>query len=65
MLYSTALLMIGWAIGAHWGHNFPSGWMVFFVAIALFLNDAVIAILFAIAAAKLASSSSKESGGRS
>lgn len=59
MLYSAALLMIGWAIGAHWGDSFPSGWMIFFAAIILFLHDVVIAILCAIAAANAASSRKK------
>jgi hypothetical protein len=56
MVYTVALLMIGWAIGAHWGHTLSSAWMVFFATIFLLLHDAAIAILLAIAATKVTSS---------
>lgn len=54
-LYSAALLLIGWAIGAHWSHTFVAGWMLLFATILLLLHDAAVAILFALAAAKIAS----------
>jgi hypothetical protein len=53
--YTAALLMIGGAIGAHWGHTISSAWMVFIATIFLLLHDAAIAILLAIAASKVAS----------
>ena len=55
-VYTAVLLIIGWAIGAHWGHTLSAAWMVFFVTILLLLHDAAIAILLAIAAIKVASS---------
>ena len=55
LVYTVTLLMIGWAIGAHWGHTISSAWMVFFATIFLLLHDVAIAILFAIAASKIAS----------
>lgn len=58
-VHTVALLMIGWAIGAHWGHTLSSGWAIFLATIFLFLHDAGIALLFAIAAAKVSSSGSK------
>ena len=44
LVYTAALLMIGWANGAHWGHTISAAWMVFFVTILLLLHDAAIAI---------------------
>lgn len=55
-IYTVVMLMIGWAIGAHWGHTLTAGWMLFCATILLVLHDATIAILSAIAAAKIASS---------
>jgi hypothetical protein len=53
-LYTATLLMIGWAIGDHWSHTFAAGWMLLFATILLLLHDAAVAILFALAAAKIA-----------
>ncbi len=44
-LYTSALLMIGWAIGAHWSHTFAAGWMLLLATILLLLHDAAVAIL--------------------
>ena len=55
VVYTLALLMIGGAIGAHWGHTISAAWMIFFVTILLLLHDAAIAILLAMAAIKAAS----------
>jgi hypothetical protein len=55
-LYTATLLMIGWAIGARWSHTFAAGWMLLFATILLLLHDAAVAILFALAAAKIATS---------
>ena len=54
-VYTVSLLMIGWAIGAHWGHTLSSAWMIFFATILLLLHDAAIAILLAMAAIKVSS----------
>jgi hypothetical protein len=54
-IYTAALLMIGWAIGAYWGHTLAAGWMLLFATILLLLHDAAVAILLALAAAKIAS----------
>jgi hypothetical protein len=54
-IYTASLLMIGWAIGAYWSHTFAAGWMLLFATILLLLHDATVAILFALAAAKIAS----------
>jgi hypothetical protein len=48
--------MIGWAIGAHWSHTFAAGWILLVATILLLLHDAAVAILFALAAAKIATS---------
>ena len=50
--YTVSLLMIGWAIGARFGHTLLSGWMVFLATILLLLHDAAFAILLAMAAIK-------------
>jgi hypothetical protein len=52
-VYTVVLLMIGWAIGARWGHTLKAGWMLFFATILLLLHDAAIAILLAIAATRI------------
>lgn len=55
-LYNAVLLMIGWAIGTHWSHTFAAGEMLLLATILLLLHDAAVAILFALAAAKIATS---------
>jgi hypothetical protein len=55
-LYTAALLMIGWAIGTHWSHTFAAGRMLLLATILLLLHEAAVAILFALAAAKIATS---------
>lgn len=58
-IYSVVLLMIGWAIGAQWGHTLTAGWMLFQATILLFVHDAVIVALLMIALAKMVPSSRK------
>jgi hypothetical protein len=53
--YTVAVMMIGWAIGARWGHTLSSARMIFFATIFLLLHDAAIAILLALFAIKVAS----------
>ncbi len=47
MLYTASILMIGWAIGAYWGHTLTAGWMLLFATTFLLLHDAAIALLLA------------------
>lgn len=54
-VYTVVLLMIGWAIGAHWGHTLSAAWMIFFATVLMLLHDAAIAILLVMAAIKAAS----------
>jgi len=54
-IYTATLLMIGWAIGAYWGHSVPAGWMLLSATILLLVHDATAAILLGVAAAKIAS----------
>jgi hypothetical protein len=58
-IYAVSLLLIGWAIGAHWGHTVTAGWMLLISTIFMLVHDAVIATLLGIAAAKVASSGKK------
>lgn len=52
-LYSAAVLAIGWSIGAHWSHTLKAGCMIFVAVVFLLVHDAVVAILLAIADAKV------------
>lgn len=58
-IYTVTLLMIGFAIGAHWGHTLTAGWMLLLATVFLLIHDCAIAVLLAIAATKVASSGSK------
>lgn len=58
-IYSIALLMIGWAIGAQWGYTLAAGWMLFLATISLFVHDALIVALLMIAVAKMVPSNRK------
>lgn len=55
MLYTASMLAIGWGIGSHWGGTVTSAWMLFFATVFLFLHDACIAILLAMAASRVVS----------
>lgn len=50
--YTGAALAIGWAIGAHWGHNMTAVWMMIAAAILLYLHDVAIGIVLAMAVAR-------------
>ena len=54
-IYTASLLMIGWAIGAHWSQTFAAEWMLLVATILLLLHDAAVAILFALVTVKIAS----------
>jgi hypothetical protein len=62
-IYTASMLAIGWAIGSHWGSTLTSAWMLFFATIFLFLHDACVAVLSAIAATKVASSGKDQESG--
>lgn len=64
IIYTVAMLMIGWAIGAHWGHTLTAGWLLFVATIFLFLHDACIAILLAMAATRVVASGKRPEVGR-
>ncbi|HKU24527.1 MAG TPA: hypothetical protein VJQ54_03590 [Candidatus Sulfotelmatobacter sp.] len=51
---SAALLLIGWAIGARWGHSATAGYALFGAIAALLVRDAAMAILASIGGYKLA-----------
>jgi DNA-directed RNA polymerase alpha subunit len=54
-IYTVSLLLIGFAIGSHYGHSLAAGWMLLIATILLLVHDVAIAILLAIAAAKVVS----------
>lgn len=56
LLYSAALLAIGWTIGTRWGHSLPASLTLLFAILLLLLHDAAIAVLLATAATKAPSS---------
>jgi hypothetical protein len=58
-IHTVTFLMIGFAIGAHWGHTLTAGWMLLFATIFLLIHDCAIVLLLAVAASKVASSGSK------
>lgn len=58
-LTTTSLLLIGWAIGAHWGHNLAAGCVLLIAMVLMLLHDVVLAVFLAMAAAKLSSSGGK------
>ena len=62
-IHTASMLAIGWAIGSHWGSTPTSAWMLFFATILLFLHDACIAVLSAIAATIVASSGKNQENG--
>ena len=55
--FTGSALVIGWAIGAHWGRTTNAVWMLFIAGIFLYLHDMAIAVLLAMSIAKAMSSS--------
>lgn len=43
--FSAALLLLGWAIGARWGHTATAGCALFGAIIALLIHDFAMAVL--------------------
>jgi hypothetical protein len=52
--FSAALLLIGWFIGARWGHTATAGYALFSAIVALFVHDGAMAILAGIGGYKFA-----------
>ena len=52
--YSAVLLLIGWAIGAQWGHTANAGRALLWAIIALLIHDIAMAVLAAIGGYKFA-----------
>jgi hypothetical protein len=54
-IYTVSLLLIGFAIGSHYGHSLAAGWMLLIATILLLVHDVAIAVLLASAASRVAS----------
>jgi hypothetical protein len=52
-VYTGVVLMIGWAIGSHWGYTINAVLMLVTATIVLVLHDAVLALMVMLAAAKI------------
>ena len=55
-IYTVSLLLIGFVIGSSYGHTLDAGWMLLIAAILVLAHDVAIAVLLAMAAARVASS---------
>lgn len=53
-LFSAALLLIGWSIGARWGHSATALWALFFAVVLLLVHDIAMALVAGIGAYKIA-----------
>ncbi len=58
-IYPVSLLLVGWAIGIHWGSTVTAGWMLLFATILFLIHDCALAVLMGIAIVKVASSDKK------
>jgi TRAP-type mannitol/chloroaromatic compound transport system permease small subunit len=52
--FSAAMFLIGWAIGARWGHSATAGYALFWAIVALLVHDAAMVILTGIGGYKFA-----------
>jgi len=52
--FSAALLLIGWFVGARWGHAASAGYALFWAIVTLLVHDLVMAILAGIGGYKFA-----------
>lgn len=52
-VYTGVVLMIGWAIGSHWGQTINAVLMLVTATTILVLHDAVLALLVMLAAVKV------------
>jgi hypothetical protein len=53
-IFSAALLLIGWAIGAKWGHSATAGYAFFWAIVALLVHDIAMAVVAGISGYKVA-----------
>jgi hypothetical protein len=53
-IFSAVLLLIGWAIGARWGHSATAGYALFWAIVALLVHDVAMAVLAGISGYKVA-----------
>jgi hypothetical protein len=53
-IFSAVLLLIGWAIGARWGHSATAGYALFWAIVALLFHDVAMAVLAGISGYKVA-----------
>jgi hypothetical protein len=44
-IFSGALLLIGWAIGARWGHSEVAGCALFWAIVALLIHDVAMTLV--------------------
>lgn len=44
-IFSSALILIGWAIGARWGHSATAGYVFFGAIVAVLVHDFAMAVL--------------------
>lgn len=52
-VHTGVLLMIGWAIGSHWGHAISSVFVLVAATIAMVLHDVVLALLVMLASLRI------------
>ena len=53
-IFSAVLLLIGWAIGARWGHSATAGYALFWAIVSLLVHDVAMAVLTGISGYKVA-----------
>jgi lipopolysaccharide export LptBFGC system permease protein LptF len=53
-LFSAAVLLIGFSIGARWGRSATAGYAIFWAIVALLVHDVAMAFLAGFTAYKLA-----------
>jgi hypothetical protein len=53
-IFSAVLLLIGWAIGARWGHSATAGYAVFCAIVAMLVHDVAMTIVSGYSAYKFA-----------
>lgn len=52
--FSAVLLLIGWAVGAQWGHSASAGYAIFWAIVVLLVHDMAMAVLAGIGGYKFA-----------
>jgi len=62
-LFSAALLLTGWAIGAKWGHSATAGCVLVWAIVALLVHDIAMAVVAGISGYKVAMHMRNKDGG--